>query len=75
MLMNPFRWTADQQIVFWLSLMSGAALGDVVGYFAYLSGAGIVAYSFAEWVLYFGLWWTVLGGVLGAGTAYLLWER
>lgn len=72
--MNPFRWTLDQQIAFWLAVVSGAALGDVVGYFAYLSTSGILANSFGSWVFYSGLWWAVIGGIIGAGVSRLLWR-
>ena len=73
-MMTSFPWTGDQQIAFWLSLMSGAMLGDAMGYFAHLSASGIWTYSFVSWVLCFGVWWQGLGAGMGAGTAYLLWK-
>lgn len=70
--MNPLRWTSDQHIAFWLTVFSGAALGDVVGYFAYLSTAGTSAHSFGYWLFDFSLWWSVSGGIIGAGMSYLV---
>lgn len=72
MAMNPFRWTIDQQIGFWLAVLSGAGLGDVVGYFEYLSTSGIFAGSFGYWLADSDLWWSVLGGIIGAGISYVL---
>jgi hypothetical protein len=70
--MNPLRWSLEQQIALWLAVLSGGALGEVTGYFIYLSASGIQANSFGYWVLYSGLWWAVLGGASGAGVLYFV---
>ena len=70
--MNPFSWSLDEQLAFWLAVVSGAALGDVVGYFVYLAASGAQADPFGLWMLYFGFWWAVVGGAIGTGVVYFL---
>ena len=70
--MNPIRWNLEQQIELWLAIFSGAALSVVVGYFIYLAASGVQASAFGHWVLYFGFWWGVFGGIVGAGALYFL---
>ena len=70
--MNPFRWSIEQQIALCLAAVSGGALGEVTGYFIYLSATGVDANSLGDWVIAYGFWWAVVGASIGVATLYLL---
>ena len=73
--MKPLRWSLEKQIALSLAVASGVSLGEVAGFFIYLSASGMEAYSFGHWVLYSGLWWAVFGGAIGVGVLHFFMEQ
>ncbi|MER8574577.1 hypothetical protein NKG99_24165 [Mesorhizobium sp. M1409] len=63
-----------------ISALIGAVLGGIVGYAVYAVGQGAGgAVSFSYWLHYpirmNGLWWAILGALMGSGVRWLTVNR
>lgn len=79
--MNPFMWEWQHKVALCLSLLIGASLGTVLGYFAFLLGpgfggwtAGFGGYVEFWWVggLSYAPFWALFGAAIGGGIIYII---
>jgi len=48
--MNPLYWKREHRVALAIAIVIGAAVGIVVGYFAYAAEMGIATTSFINWL-------------------------
>lgn len=72
--MNPLRWSREHQIALLLLIAIGAALGVVIGFFAWSAGRDRGTFSYyLTYPSYNGVYyWGVFGAVIGGGIMYAI---